>query len=80
MKDTEKALIEELCKHFIGEVRRLKMMSKLVLSVLKMCTVNFAINILTISIYWRGIAIPLVWMLLDKRGNSNQEERILRLE
>ena len=42
MKDTEKALIEELCKHFIGEVRRLKMMSKLVLSVLKMCTVNFA--------------------------------------
>lgn len=143
MKDTEKALKEELCKHFIGEVRRLKMMSKLVLSVLKMCTVNFAqlalvlnpsvkdesnfkriqrfmkqyrfcqksfvqfawalygntgqwvalsmdrtnwkfgqvnINILTIGISWRGTAIPLIWMLLDKRGNSNQAERILLLE
>lgn len=143
MKDTEKALKEELCKHFLGETRRLKMMSKLVLAILKMCTVNFAqlalvinpavksqsnfkriqrfmrfyrfcqksfvqfawalygnegqwialsmdrtnwkfgqvnINILTIGISWRGTAIPLVWMLLDKRGNSNQTERILLME
>ena len=118
-------------------------MSKLVLSVLKMCTVNFAqlslvlnpsvqvdsnfkriqrfvkgyrfcqsrlvqfawslygnegqwvalsmdrtnwkfgrvnINILVIGISWRGTAIPLIWVLLDKRGNSNQEERVLLLE
>ncbi len=34
------------------------------------------INILTIGISWRGTAIPLVWKLLDKRGNSNTEERI----
>jgi hypothetical protein len=26
------------------------------------------INILTVGISWRGTAIPLVWMLLDKRG------------
>ena len=38
------------------------------------------INILTIGISWRGTAIPLVWMLLNKRGQSNQSERILLLE
>ncbi|MEN0051902.1 MAG: transposase, partial [Bacteroidota bacterium] len=38
------------------------------------------INILTIGISWRGTAIPLVWMLLDKRGQSNQNERIFLLE
>ena len=42
MKDTEKALKEVLSQNFIGHGQRLKMMSKLVLSVLKMCTVNFA--------------------------------------
>ncbi len=139
MKDIEKALKEELKKHFIGQGQRLTMMSKLILSVLKMCTVNFAqlslvlnssvkkasnfkriqrfvkgysfcqrcfvqfawsryghqgnwialsmdrtnwkfgkqnINILTIGISWRGTAIPLVWMMLNKRGQSNQTERI----
>jgi len=143
MKDTEKALKEELSRCFIGQGQRLTMMSKLVLAVLKMCTVNFAqlalvinpcvqvnsnfkriqrfmkgyrfcqrrfvqfawtlygnqgnwialtmdrtnwkfgrlnINILTIGISWRGTAIPLVWMLLNKRGQSNQSERILLLE
>lgn len=143
MKDTEKALKEELSQLFNGQGQRLTMMSKLVLAVLKMCTVNFSqlalvlnpvvkvasnfkriqrfvkeygfcprcfvqfvwslygeqgqwialsmdrtnwkfgqinINILTIGISWRGTAIPLVWMLLDKRGNSNQQERILLLE
>lgn len=143
MKDTENALKEELSQHFIGQGQRIKMMSKLILAVLKMCTVNFAqlalvvnplvkvgsnfkriqrfmkqycfcqrrfvelawaqygnqgqwialsmdrtnwkfgrinINILTIGISWRGTAIPLVWMMLDKRGQSNQQERILLLE
>lgn len=143
MKDTEKALKEELSRYFIGQGQRLTMMSKLVLAVLKMCTVNFAqlalvinpcvqvgsnfkriqrfmkgyqfcqrqfvqfawslygnqgkwialtmdrtnwkfgrlnINILTIGISWRGTAIPLVWMLLNKRGQSNQAERMLLLE
>jgi len=143
MKDTEKALKEELSRNFKGHGQRLCMMSKLVLAVVKMCTVNFAqlalvinplvkkdsnfkriqrfmksyrfcqrcfvqfawsfygtqgdwivlsmdrtnwkfgrvnINILTIGISWRGTAIPLVWMLLDKRGQSNQSERILLLE
>lgn len=143
MKDTEKALKEELSRNFIGHGQRLNMMSKLVLAVLKMCTVNFAqlalvvnplirvdsnfkriqrfvkgyrfctrcfvqfawslygtqggwialsmdrtnwkfgranINILTIGISWRGTAIPLVWMLLDKQGQSNQTERIVLLE
>jgi hypothetical protein len=143
MKDTEKALKEELSPNFNGHGQRLNMMSKLVLAVLKMCTVNFAelsqvinaavkvesnfkriqrfmkgysfcqrcfvqfawsfygtqgdwvalsmdrtnwkfgqlnINILTIGISWRGTAIPLVWMMLNKRGQSNQSERILLLE
>lgn len=139
MKDNEKALKEELSKVFLGQAQRLVLMSKIILSLLQMCTVNFAqlalvlnpvvktdsnfkriqrfikqyvfcqasfiqwawshygnqghwialsmdrtnwkfgrinINILTIGISWRGTAIPLVWMLLDKRGQSNQQERI----
>ena len=42
MKDTEKALKEELSEYFVGQGQRLRVMSKLILSVLKMCTVNFA--------------------------------------
>lgn len=143
MKDTEKALKEELSQNFFGHGQRLTMMSKLVIAVLKMCTVNFGqlalvinplakrdsnfkriqrfmkqfcfsrhrfvqwawshygnqgqwlalsmdrtnwkfgrinINILTIGISWRGTAIPLVWMMLDKRGQSNQKERISLLQ
>lgn len=143
MKDTEKALKEELSRHFIGQSQRITMMSKFILAVLQMCTVNFAqlslvvnpivkvssnfkriqrfvryysfcqrrfvqfawshygnqghwvaltmdrtnwkfgcvnINILTIGISWRGTAIPLVWMMLNKRGQSNQSERILILQ
>jgi len=34
------------------------------------------INILMISITMNGIAIPLFWKLLNKRGNSNCEERV----
>ncbi len=34
------------------------------------------INVLMIGIAYRGTAIPLVWKLLGKAGNSSQEERI----
>ena len=34
------------------------------------------INILLIGISYRGTAIPLIWKMLDKRGNSSQSERI----
>lgn len=41
---------------------------------------QFNINILTITIVYRGIAIPLIWTLLPKRGNSNNQERIALYE
>jgi len=34
------------------------------------------INILTLGVVHEGIAFPLVWMMLDKKGNSNTHERI----
>jgi hypothetical protein len=34
------------------------------------------INILMLSIVYKGIAIPLFWTLLAKRGNSNTPERV----
>ena len=34
------------------------------------------INILMLSVVYKGIAIPLFWDLLPKRGNSNTLERI----
>lgn len=40
----------------------------------KFGTVN--INILVLAIAYRGCAIPVLWVLLDKRGNSNTQERI----
>ena len=33
------------------------------------------INILAIGVCYRGVAIPLLWTMLPKRGNSNQKER-----
>ena len=36
---------------------------------------EFNINILTLGITYKGIAFPLLFCLLDKRGNSNWEER-----
>lgn len=33
------------------------------------------INILTICACYQGVAIPLLWTMLPKRGNSNQKER-----
>ena len=38
------------------------------------------INILTLAIVYRGTAIPVYWMILNKRGNSNQRERIALLK
>jgi len=138
MKDTEKVLKEELSKHFAGHSQRLSMLSKLIISLIKMGTVNYSklslvlnplvdklsnfkriqrfmkeyvfakkpfvnlvwqllipeeewvilamdrtnwkfgkcnINILMIGISFRGTLIPLLWHLLDKRGNSSQKER-----
>jgi len=34
------------------------------------------INLLLIGISYRGTAIPLIWKMLDKRGNSSQKERM----
>lgn len=34
------------------------------------------INILLLGISYRGVCIPLIWKMLDKRGNSNEQERI----
>jgi hypothetical protein len=34
------------------------------------------INILMVGAVYKGIAIPIVWEILDKRGNSNTAERI----
>ena len=33
------------------------------------------INILMLGVVHRGVAFPLFWQLLDKRGNSNTQER-----
>jgi len=34
------------------------------------------INILCVSVLGAGFCVPLIWMLLPKRGNSSQQERI----
>ncbi len=36
---------------------------------------KFNINILMAAIVYKGIAFPIVWVLLDKRSNSNTKER-----
>src|ERR1043166_9472890 len=38
------------------------------------------INILTLGIAYRGVAFPLLWMMLDKKGNSNTKERKALME
>jgi len=38
------------------------------------------INIFMLGIVHKGIALPLLWSLLDKRGNSNAGERISLME
>ncbi|MDQ3397716.1 MAG: IS4 family transposase [Deinococcota bacterium] len=41
---------------------------------------SFHINILMLSVAYRGIAFPIVWSLLGKAGNSNRSERSALLE
>lgn len=41
---------------------------------------SFKINILMLSIAYQGVAFPMVWFLLDKKGNSHTQERIKLLE
>src|SRR5690349_16440924 len=41
---------------------------------------NSDINILTLAIAFKGIAIPIYWELLDKKGNSDTQERIALLK
>lgn len=38
------------------------------------------INILVLAIAYNGVAIPILWMFLDKQGNSNSYERIALLK
>ena len=38
------------------------------------------INILVLAVAYHGVAIPLLWVFLDKRGNSNSHERIALLK
>lgn len=38
------------------------------------------INILTLGVVYKGITFPLMWTMLDKRGNSNTTERLEILE
>ncbi len=41
---------------------------------------NKVFNILTLGIVDQGVAFPLLWWMLDKKGNSNTNERIDLLE
>jgi hypothetical protein len=38
------------------------------------------INILMISVCYNGVGIPLIWSMLNKRGNSNEKERKVLLD
>ena len=38
------------------------------------------INILMLSVAYKGLSIPILWTLLDKQGNSNTAERIAIME
>lgn len=38
------------------------------------------INILVLAVEWKGLAIPILWKLLPKKGNSNLQERISLLQ
>lgn len=41
---------------------------------------NHWYNILTLGIVHQGVAFPVLWWLLDKRGNSNRDERMRLME
>lgn len=36
---------------------------------------NSIFNILTLGVVHQGVAFPLLWVMLDKKGNSNSQER-----
>jgi hypothetical protein len=38
------------------------------------------INFLVLGVAYRGVAFPLFWVMLDKQGNSNTQERIALIE
>jgi len=39
-----------------------------------------SINIFALTVYYKGVGIPILFEMLEKSGNSNQEERISLLE
>ena len=39
-----------------------------------------SMNILMLAVAYRGIAIPLMWTVMNKKGNSHTDERIALLE
>jgi hypothetical protein len=39
-----------------------------------------AIDVLVLGIVWRGVTWPVLWTVLEKRGNSNTAERIAGLQ
>jgi hypothetical protein len=41
---------------------------------------KFSINLLVLGIVHQGVAFPVYWMFLDKKGNSNTAERIAIME
>src|SRR5581483_209913 len=41
---------------------------------------KFKINFLVLAIAYKGVAVPLMWTLLNKKGNSNCSERIALIE
>lgn len=41
---------------------------------------KFKINFLVLAVVYKGIAIPLMWTLLNKKGNSNCQERTALIE
>ena len=38
------------------------------------------LNILTLGIVYRGVAVPVLWTVLPKKGNSNTAERVALIE
>lgn len=34
------------------------------------------INMLTLTVYSHGVDLPILWSMLDKKGNSKAQERI----
>jgi hypothetical protein len=38
------------------------------------------INVLTLTVYSHGVGLPILWSMLDKKGNSNAQERINLLD